>query len=304
MRKNNVLQFSRLKEIYRKKRNAKIKKAGIIFLIFILFVTGVSLLSANEKINIQTVNISGNNVLTKDDILKVVDKELAGKYLFLFSKRNSFIYPGQKITNSLLESFNRISDVQIAKNDLTTITISIKERTGIYLFCGQEGSEGEVENCYYIDSAGLIFSDAPYFSGNVYFKFYDNRNQKAGEGDSLPEAGREDVALTDPIGLYFIDKGEFTRLVNFKKYLDQYIIKSNALILKNNEEYEFVLNKMADENQFPKIFINKNSDFEKILNNLLSAIETEPFASEYKKNYNNLEYIDLRFENKVYYKFK
>jgi len=287
MRKHTVLQFPRLKEIYRKKRNAKIKKVGIIFLIFILFITGLSLLSTNKKINIQTVNINGNNVLIKNDILKVVDQELVGKYLFLFPKRNSFIYPGQKIKNSLLESFNRISDVQIAKDDLTTITISIKERTGIYLFCDQEGSEEEAEDCYYIDDVGLIFSEAPYFSGNIYFKFYDNRKDKSHK-----------------IGENFIDKDEFVRLVNFKKYLDQYIIRSNALILKNNEEYEFVLDKMADEDQFPKIFINKNSDFEKILNNLLSAIETEPFASEYKKNYNNLEYIDLRFENKVYYKFK
>ena len=287
MRKHTVLQFPRLKEIYRKKRNAKIKKVGIIFLIFILFVTGVSFLSTNKKINIQTVNINGNNVLIKNDILKVVDQELVGKYLFLFSKRNSFIYPDQKIKNSLLESFNRISDVQITKNDLTTITISIKERTGIYLFCDQEGSEEEAEDCYYIDDVGLIFSEAPYFSGNIYFKFYDNRKDK-----------------NHKIGENFIDKDEFVRLVNFKKYLDQYIIRSNALILKNNEEYEFVLDKMADEDQFPKIFINKNSDFEKILNNLLSAIETEPLASEYKKNYNNLEYIDLRFENKVYYKFK
>jgi len=40
-----------------------------------------------------------------------------------------------------------------------------------------------------------------------------------------------------------------------------------------------------------------------IKENLDTALNTEPLKSDFKKKYSSLEYIDLRFGNKVYSKF-
>jgi len=54
----------------------------------------------------------------------------------------------------------------------------------------------------------------------------------------------------------------------------------------------------------PEIIFKADSNFEKIIENLQSVLSTEPLQSDFKNKYSSLLYIDLRFGNKVYYKFK
>ena len=46
------------------------------------------------------------------------------------------------------------------------------------------------------------------------------------------------------------------------------------------------------------------SDFQKIAENLQAALATEPLRSDFKNKYSSLLYLDLRYGNKVYFKFK
>jgi hypothetical protein len=54
----------------------------------------------------------------------------------------------------------------------------------------------------------------------------------------------------------------------------------------------------------PEIIFKIDSDFQKIAENLQAAITTEPLQTDFKNKYSSLLYIDLRFGNKVYYKFR
>ena len=54
----------------------------------------------------------------------------------------------------------------------------------------------------------------------------------------------------------------------------------------------------------PEIIFKADSDFNQIIENLQSVLTTEPLQTEFKTKYSSLLYIDLRFGNKVYYKFK
>ena len=54
----------------------------------------------------------------------------------------------------------------------------------------------------------------------------------------------------------------------------------------------------------PYITLKADSDFQKVAENLQTALSTEPLQSNFKNKYSSLEYIDLRFGNKVVYKFK
>ena len=51
------------------------------------------------------------------------------------------------------------------------------------------------------------------------------------------------------------------------------------------------------------ICVGLDSDFEKLAENLQAALMTEPLQSDFKNKFSSLLYIDLRFGNKVYYKF-
>jgi hypothetical protein len=71
----------------------------------------------------------------------------------------------------------------------------------------------------------------------------------------------------------------------------------NSFELLNKEDANFFFSSLAP------IKFKLNSDFENLAENLDAALDTDPFKTEFKNKYALLQYIDLRFGNKVYYKF-
>lgn len=51
------------------------------------------------------------------------------------------------------------------------------------------------------------------------------------------------------------------------------------------------------------LMVRQDVDFKKAWSTLVSALDTSPLKTMMEKNKKNLEYIDLRFGNKVFYKF-
>ncbi len=81
-------------------------------------------------------------------------------------------------------------------------------------------------------------------------------------------------------------------------------LKTYGLLVDPAGEYRLYLAPLtADRKIHTKIIFNKKNDFTTIVENLKAALSTEPFATEFKKKFDTLSYIDLRFTNKVYYKF-
>jgi hypothetical protein len=71
---------------------------------------------------------------------------------------------------------------------------------------------------------------------------------------------------------------------------------------ENDSEGNFYISK--DVAEAPKIIFKIDSDYQKIAENLQAALSTEPLHSDLQKKLALLLYLDLRFGNKVYYKFK
>ena len=276
----------KVREIYKRRRQAKFKKAIIWVVIVLIFFIGLSFVSRIKEINIQTINVKGNNVLTKEEITKVVEGQLNGRYFYLFNKRNGFIFPSKKIKEALQNSFERIEAIDVHEDNVKTLTVSVKERAGVYLLCDPHVEGVDDKPCFYVDAAGLVFSQAPFFSGNVYFRFYDGRS-----------------GATHEVGKKFMDTAEFVRLTDFIYYLGKLGIKVDGINLKDKDEDEFILASPNDETAPPKILFMKDSDYKKIAGDMTAAIATEPLKSLYKNSFDKLLYLDLRFENKVYYKF-
>lgn len=61
--------------------------------------------------------------------------------------------------------------------------------------------------------------------------------------------------------------------------------------------------KFSDASKKSSIIASSEIDENKQWSNILSAIDTEPLKSKLAQNTNQLEYLDARFGNKVFYKF-
>ena len=243
---------------------------------------GLVFLSQLQKLKIDTVIVVGVEVLEEKEILSVVNTELSGKYLWLFSKSNTFIYPQNTIGYKIKDKFKIISDLEITHPEIKKIIVTIKERKGEYLWCS---GDADNSNCYFLNTDGYIFSDAPYFSGGVYFKFL---------GGGISD---------DPIGKQFLSTEKFNALIQLKKAMYNLKLNPSAVEILDNGEYHFILTRSSGvRSNPPKVRIPANFDFEKIVSNLDSSLEAEPLNAQLSKGFPTLQYIDMRFDNKVFYK--
>ncbi len=277
--------MSRLDE-YRVKRRKNLKRKILLFvLLFLAIVAGLSIASQAQKISINEVKVSGNRLVEMADIEALVRADLAGNYFHLFSKSNSFIYPAKKIKRDLLTKFKRLVEVSVNIKDIKTLEITVKEREAEYIWCTDlvlTIDEGGEQKCYFLDSDGYIFDFSPHFSDGVYFKFYG----KIASNNTM-----------SPIGLYFIPDN-LKRVVAFRSTLEKMGLKLISLRAEENGDMNISLSSGA------VIIFKPEADFNKLAENLQAALATEPLKTDFVKKYSSLLYIDLRFGNKVYYKFQ
>lgn len=289
--KRDILNSARIKQ---QRRKLLKKRMMLGFVFFIILIVALSFLSKNRNLTIHDIRVEGNHVVETQSIIDVAEARMAGNYLHLFSRANAALYPNTRMKNDLFADFSRISAVDISLVNLKTLSIKITERKPEYLWCGIDIPATDAASfqntCYFLDDAGYIFDQAPYFSGNIYFKFY-----------GWPHGSPPD----DFSGNHFLPADDFEKLVYVKNSLANLNLKPDMFKVSADGDYEIYLEDPTGKSDArPKIVFNKGNDFEKIINNLSSALNSEPLQTDFKNKFVSLLYIDLRYDNKVYYKFK
>lgn len=263
----------------RRKRLAR--KVLFFFALFFFFVfASAAFFSCYSYFTIKKISIEGNSSISADKILDKVSEYSSGKYFMFFPKNNIFLLPAQKITDNLYLAFPRIEVLSLRKNFPDAVFIKIKERTPEALLCADgEGPPSAVGGggCAFVDGKGFVFEKAPYFSGDIFLKVLDEREEN------------RQVELRKNI----ISEDEFKKLIEFKNLARKNDIKISSLILKKDNLYEF----RTEEGW--RILLNERNAPALSFENLKIALD-----SEVKEKRKNLDYIDLRFGNKVFYKFK
>lgn len=268
----------------------------IRFFLVIFFLVGLILLfryiSYSKNLTISDIEISGSVYSDKDNIQKFTDKYLDNPILGIFSRRNIFLLSRYKLENIIKESFKGLRGVKVYIDE-KKLKISIIEHNPNYLWCGDTPPLvwDEITSCFYVSEEGLVFSRAPFFSGDIYFKFYG----PLGEGFSVLPIGSRIASIT-----------EFLRLIDFKNDLKNIGFVPDSIALSGLEVISINLwrGESREDNQIsPKIIFNRDQDFDVLIKHLKAAIDQKEFKSMLDDKYEKLIYIDLRTDGKVFYKF-
>ena len=216
---------------------------------------------------------------------------MAGSYVHVFAKSNAFIYPRKKIYNDLLNRFHRIETLSVYRDNLNTIQINITERAGSYRYCGTDIPVRDIdigENCYFIDEDGYIFDKAPYFSGNIYFTYYA----------PLPL-----LEGASPLGSNIASVESFHILTQFIESIKGLKFDPLYVVIHPQATSTLYLRHRPLATT-PTILFKQNDMMPRMIDNLAASMNQKEFAYEIENKYDSLLYIDLRFNNKVVYKFK
>ncbi len=280
----------RLRELKRKQRRIFFLKLSVFLVLFTGIIGGSIYLLRLPKLQITNVTVRGNVIIQEQDVASFVQNALAKPYLGIIPRTNMFLVPKRTLTESISEQFPRFKRVTIEQQKDRTLLITVLERESIYLWCvgapGEPSTPDEPNPCYYVDDTGYVFSEAPYFSGTIYFKFFG-----------------ELVDLGDtPVGAYVLSSDYFKQIIRFKESLEAISMKPTGFVTYDTGLVAFLFSSTFSDTQ-QKIIFSQENNIENIISNSISAITAEPLAGKLAKEFSQLEYIDLRYDNKVYYKF-
>ncbi len=166
----------------------------------------------------------------------------------------------------------RFSDFVVKRKLPSAIDVSITERKTWAIWC----KDGE-NNCLLLDKDGLAFEKSIISSGSAVLKILDAREEDFLRKNILPPEHFRKVSQ-------MIEK--------IPKIIESDIVK--VYIKKGGETYYL----------YPKkgfyLIIDAQTDIEKAIENFSLALK----SGEIKERSDTLEYIDLRFQDKVFYKFR
>ena len=252
-------------------------KAIVVGVIFAAIFAGVVAFFRMPYLQVEKIEISGNNLINSDDLIKKIKTNLEGKYFGLFPKANIFLIPKNKILTKLTEEFKRIKKISLDKKYFSAIAVKLEERSNAVLFC-------EKEDCAYADENGFVFEKAPYFSGAVFLKLVEQRNSDSGENAK---------AIDEYLGTSLIAESEFKTILEFTGLAAKTGGGVSEVILMKENIYEFYTQEGW------KIILNDKNDPQSAYINLITALD-----ANIKDKRQKLDYIDLRLGNKIYFKYK
>jgi cell division septal protein FtsQ len=269
-RKKSPLKSTRLAEYKRRMRTLKI--VGCVLLLG-LIIGGIVWISRLPSLSIMTINVVGNSAVDRSDIERTVLQDLEGNYFLVFPKHNKYLYPRKTIEQHLLTTFQRFqsADVKIRQGALE---VTVVERAPSYVWCKGLVSDKNTD-CYFLDTTGYIFAPAPVFSGNAYFQFYGLAS-----------------STDNPVGEHYLPSADFKNVDKFITSLTTLGVSSYALKLDSTITGTLYLT------QGGELRFAQTEDYQTLLDNILTIYrQTDIFTHG-----ENLDYIDMRFGNKVFYK--
>ncbi len=276
--KANVLKQNPLPKTRRK---FSWKKLFIIVIILgILF--GFGYMLQHPKFQVTNINVIGINVIDEQAISESIQSGLVGKWLWFFPRTSVLLINDKALEKKLKGEFSRIETVSVRRTSLDSLEVNIKEFEAVYLWCETLEVSGQSDdNCYFMDKQGIVYSQAPVFSGTAYPKVFT--------GVLLEELPFQGIKINDLVQIAELQ--EKLSIINITPVAFRSISDRELQI-------DFLHNKTT-----AKLLIDPTIATDTSLEYLFSGIRTEPLASLFRNDSKKLLYIDVRFSNKVVYKF-
>lgn len=276
MKKKGSLKPSNL--VKRRRRKFLLKFLALVFSLIIILVS-IVVISRLDYFKITKINISGSETVSSEDLENIVKDKISGSYFWLLPKDSSLFYPKGAIKKSLLNRFSRLGNVAVSLENLNDLKIAVEEKKPYATWCVLGGAESNwifSNDCYFMDESGSIFSKAPEFSENVYLKYYGV------------------IKDENPIGKIYKTSFQLSQINDFENFLSNRNFNPSHLLFKDDGDFELYLNRGG------VLYFNSDIPLPKTTQNILAFLD----QGNVLNSTTTFQYVDLRFNNKIFYKLK
>lgn len=244
---------------------------GGIFLVLGLIIVGILWVVVYSGVfAIKDVRITGTTYVAPEDVRGFLESNVAqGAVTRFLGSRNILSWP-EKFSGDALRGLPAAAELNIQKDHFrrtVTVTVSERERLGIWCF-----EEADPQVCFWFDPAGVLFLPAYAAEGNLTPVLHDHSRPALALGDTvLPSRMLPNL-------LAIFDALRSIRLSISEVRLDNLALEEVHAATYDGPKLLFSL-------RFPIVGLQASID---------AVAEKMPLSQ--------LEYIDFRVENKVYYK--
>lgn len=221
----------------------------------------------HDKWRVREIAVSGAEVLESGEVADIVRGLLARRVAYILPGDNIVLLDAGNLTEELRRRLSRIKDVTVRRESFDKLSVNITERKTWGIYCREE-------NCFLLDVDGFVFAPSPAFEGNLIVKVIDRRE-------------RDTVSLGETVFT-----GKFS-LSELKSVLEDATNK-RVLEITIDSANEWSVTTSAGW----RILLDERIDLESAIQNLRAALGEIGEASA------RLDYIDLRYGRKIFYKFK
>lgn len=261
------------------------KVRALIFFGALVLIAGivyaVSVISYLPRFSIQTVEAQGAKAISASEISSFVRGALYDGSRPILSHSNIFLYPRAAIEKAVTEQFPRIRSVSLSRPSLLaqTVTVRVEEREAYARWCA-DGA------CYLIDDGGFIFSQASTSAETLRTSYIFI----GALGTSTPSIGQRFLS------------GRFAGVLALLDRLGQAGWNAESVAVQNEQDFEVRLSAASVSEKTGGFTVRASfgNDGEAVVTNLELVLSSDVLRSRESE----LEYVDLRFGNRVYYKLK
>ena len=257
----------------RRKRQRR-RTLTILVIVVLLCIGGVVGGLWWNGVRIQHIHAAGPD---SDAMQTIAGSVLTGTYHFIIPRDSIFFFPQQEIRTAILQQYPDISAVSISRASFNTIDVSSIPREAALTWCGatyssQMDASSTQSSCYSADAQGVIFASI----GTI-----------ASTSETLRLFG--DLSGTDlPLGQTIAQASYLPNALQFVKAIKSLGVPIVSLVLRGDE---------AD------LYAQSGTRITYVLGQEeVSAQTAESAFPSLNMNDGSLEYVDLRFAGKAYFK--
>jgi len=272
----------RRRDIFRRRLYVGILLFGVV--------VGSALFSVNNTyLFVRSISVTGTRQISSGDIIRIAEETLLGSYAHAVPKRNILFYPKNEIREKLSETFPKLKNTVIVRDRIFNIVISVSEREEKYRFCQKESTLSPDGMCYSMDESGIVFMEALAEGGSKVFFKEKNASTTPAEV-AIPS---EIISEQNMRIIGFLEDG--IERLGFSIY---------SISLGEISDVSFWLRDSNGKESSQKIEASYGKDPYRTLSSFDAALSAEPLKRKITSARDTLIYIDLRFGNKVFFKFK
>lgn len=198
----------------------------------------------------------------------------------VFPADKIFTYSGDMITKTVRDLVPEIATIEVRPVGLHHIKIEISLLKPLF----------RISNSQAITSDGVIFS-TKYPIDRLPLIVIASSTNKVIKNNGIQFTQLELPKVNNI-------KSFFESLHNLESKISSIIFTVEKIIIESTGDISY-----TNKTETSKVFLSQDSDFKKVWSTLVSAVDTDPLKTKLSTNREGLIYLDVRYGNKVFYRF-